>query len=230
MSKQAVAIVRIDPGTVRSALASAGGEDQRVGANGETFRIGALDDATLVHLGIAIGSEPGELAARIRGLMGDLLEAHAEARGVPLYPSSYALEARTWGAAIEELGEAADWVKVQADAPEGMADTLRAFGLDASQVAEMGRHLQGAGGEDMFAAAMQAAREMSESGAFQDLAERMRGAGLGADPSALAGVGLDAMGLDLEALTKEAQRVLAENPDLEEQLRRALEGGDGEDE
>lgn len=227
MTKQAVAIVHVDAGTVRSVLApAAGSEDQRVGANGESFRIVALDDATLVHLGIGIGSEPEELAERLHALLGDVLERHEEARGVPVYPSSYALEARTWAAAVEELGEAADWVKVYEDEGDGMADMLSAFGLDPKDVAEMQKQLQGPGGQDMFAAALEAARALSEQGAFNDIAERMRQMGA-VDPSALAaGMG----GLDLDALTREAQRVLAENPQLEEELRRALEGAGDEDE
>jgi hypothetical protein len=239
MSMQAVAIVRIDAGSVRGALASAGGEDQRVGANGEAFRIVALDDATLVHLELGIGSEPSELAARIRELLGELLDQHDEPRGVPVYPSSYALQARTWAAAIEELGEAADWVKVEEQLPglAGMGDMLRAFGLDAGDLAEMGKHLAAPGGnEDVFAAAMRAAQEMSERGAFKDLAERMRGMGIGDDPQKLleqmgGASGLGGMGgLDLEALTRQAQRMLNENPELAEQLSKALEGADdGED-
>jgi hypothetical protein len=235
MSKQAVAIVRIDAGSVRGALAAAGGEDQRVGANGEAFRIDALDDATLVHLEIGIGSEPSELAARLEELLGELLEAHEEPRGVPVYPSSYTLAARTWEAAIEELGEAADWVKIEEETAGlgGMGDMLRAFGLDAGDLADMGKHLGAAGaGEDVFAAAMRAAQEMSQRGAFKDLAERMRGMGVPEDPQQL----LEQMGgtaglgaLDLEALAQQAQRMLSENPELAEQLSKALEGGDDDD-
>jgi len=237
MSKQAVAIVRIDAGSVRGALASAGGEDQRVGVNGEAFRIAALDDATLVHLEVSIGSEPSELATRLRELLGEVLDAHEEPRGVPVYPSSYTLEARTWAAAIEELGEAADWVKIQEEMAGlgGMGDMLRAFGLDAGDLADMGKQLGAAeAGEDVFAAAMRAAQEMSQRGAFKDLAERMRGMGVPDDPQKLleqmgGTAGLGAMGLDLEALTQQAQRMLSENPELAEQLSKALEGADGED-
>jgi hypothetical protein len=216
---------------VRGALAAAGGEDQRVGANGEAFRIAALEDATIVHLEVGIGSEPSELAARLRELLGELLDAHDEPRGVPVYPSSYALEARSWAAAIEELGEAADWVKIEEDVAGlgGMGDMLRAFGLDPGALAGMGQHLGAGAGEDMLAAAMRAAEEMSQQGAFKDLAERMRGMGVPEDPQKL----LEQMGgpggLDLEALAEQAQRMLSQNPELAEQLAKALEGGDGED-
>lgn len=222
MSKQAVAIVRIDAGTIRKELAAAGGDDRRVGANGESFRIEALDDATLVHLGIGIGSEPDELADRLHALLGEVLEEHDEARGVPVYPSSYALQARTWEAAVEELGEAADWVKIfEEESADDMGGMLSALGLDASDVAELQKQLESPEGGGIFAAALQAARTLTEQGAFGDIAERLQQMGA-TDPSALAG------GLDLEALTQQAQRVLAENPELEEELRRAFEEAGGE--
>lgn len=220
MTKQAVAIVRIDPETVRNALASAG-DDRRVGANGERFRMGELGDATLVHLELGIDREPDELAARVRALLGDLLDAHEEARGVPVYPDSYALEADGWDAAIEELGEAADWVKVSAPAAMSnpMSEALRAFGVDESALG---------GQDDVLAAAMRAAQQMAESGALEQLAERMRESMGGVSPEDALRGGMG--GLDLEALTQQAQRMLAENPELEEQLRDALGASDDEDE
>lgn len=229
MSMQAAAIVRIDAQSVRAALASAGEEK---------VRIEALDDATIVDLGIGLGSEPEELAARLRALLGDVLDAHEDPRGVPVYPSTYSLQARAWDAAVEELGEAADWVKVAEGGAMAadVANVLSAFGLDPSDVAQMEKAFTGGEDGDVFAAAVRAAREMAERGVFKDLAERMRSMGVEQDAQkALERAGADArlagMGLDLEALAAEAQRMLDENPALEEEIRKALEeAGDDEDE
>lgn len=235
MTKQAAAIVRIEPGRVRDAFAAIEGkEDVYTGANGEPFGIVALDDATVVQLGISIASEPEELAERLEALLGELLDAHADPRGVPIYPSSHALEATGWDAAIEELGEAADWVSL--DAGGGVGDILQAFGLGAGELEDMQKIFAEGDRSALLSSAMRMAQEMAESGALEDLAKRMRimqGADGGDEQwkQLERATATDRLGgLDLEELSKEARRMLEQNPELEEKLRSVFEGPDEEDE
>ncbi len=236
MTKEAAAIVRIEPAQLRDAFAAVGGkEDQRAGANGEPFEIVAVDDATVVRLGISIASEPEELAARLEALLGELLDAHDDARGVPIYPSSHALAATSWDAAIEELGEAADWVSLDAG-PGGIGDMLAAFGLNEDSMKEMEKMLGGADRDALLSSAMRMAKEMAESGALDDLAKRMRllqGADGGEEQwKALErGNATDRLaGLDLEELGKEARKMLDANPELEKKLRSVFDEPEDDDE
>lgn len=240
MTKNAAAILHIAPTLVRDALAPAEGDDVRVGANGEHVRIAALGDATIVHLGIGIGAEPEELADRLDALLGDLLDQHEEPRGVPVYPSSYELEAQSWEAAIEELGEAADWVRLDEEPAGGMAELLGAFGLSAEQLESM----EGAMGalpegdrDKLFSSALRMAEELSKSGALEELAKRMHvfGAKDGEDQwkalerKETGKERWSGLGFDVDALADQARAMLAADPELEERLRNAIEGADEED-
>jgi hypothetical protein len=195
--------------------------------NGDHCRILALEDATIVHLGIPI---TGELGPRLRALLGNLLDAHADPRGVPVYPTSYTLAAKTWDAAVEELGEAAEWVRLE-NPRAAMADMLGAFGLGAGEIADIERAVASGDRDQLFSSALRMAQEMADRGDFAELAQRMNEQDLGnaLDPSQLQG-----MGVDLEALTREAQRMLQQNPELEAQIRAAFgapeddENGDDE--
>lgn len=236
MTKQAAAIVRIEPARVRDAFAAIEGkEDEYTGANGEPFGIVALDDATVVQLGISIASEPEELAERLEALLGELLDAHADPRGVPIYPSSHALEATGWDAAIEELGEAADWVSLEEDGG-GLGDMLKAFGLGAGGLEDVQKIFAEGDRSALLSSAMRMAQEMAESGALEDLAKRMRimqGADGGDEQwkQLERATATDRLGgLDLDELTKEARRMLEQNPELEEKLRSVFEAPDEEDE
>lgn len=236
MTKQAAAIVRIEPGRVRDAFAAIEGkEDAYTGANGEPFGIVALDDATVVQLGISIASEPEELAERLEALLGELLDAHADPRGVPIYPSSHALEATGWDAAIEELGEAADWVSLEGDGGGGIGDMLKAFGLGAGELEDVQKIFAEGDRSALLSSAMRMAQEMAESGALEDLAKRMRimqGADGGEEQwkQLERATATDRLGgLDLEELSKEARRMLEQNPELEEKLRSVFEAPDEED-
>ena len=51
---------------------------------------------------------------RLAALMGDVLAAHDDPRGVPIYPSSYTLVATRWDDALAELGDGADWIPLPA--------------------------------------------------------------------------------------------------------------------
>lgn len=225
MTKEAAAIVRIDPARVRDAFAAAEGkEDVRIGDNGEAFAIVALDDATVVHLGIPIASEPVELADRLEDLLGELLDEHDDDRGVPIYPSSHALQARTWEGAIEELGEAADWVSLDEGDAGGLGDVLKAFGVGEKELEEMEGLLAGADRSALLSSAMRMAKEMAESGALEELAKRMRilqgASGEDAWKALDRGTAADRLrGMNLDELAQEARRMLDENPELGKKIR-----------
>ncbi len=216
MSMNAIAVLRIGPDVVRAALPT----------GGEVPRIDALENATLVHLGVPLTAEPAALAHRLAGLVGDVLAAHTEPRGVPIYPESYTLRATSWDAAIEELGDGADWIPILESRP-AMPDLSAMLGAGgAEQMAAFAEQLRGGGGADMLQQAMQMAQQLAESGALQGLAQRMAGATspeealeqMGAGPEALGALG----GLDLSAMAAQAQSMLAQNPDLERTLREQL--------
>jgi len=236
MSMNAIAVLRIDPDVVRASLPQ----------GGESPRIDALENATLVHLGMPLTAEPQALGLRLASLMGDVLALHQEARGVPVYPTSYELKAKTWDAAIAELGDGADWIPVLGTQPampdlSGMPDLASMLGAGgAGQMAALAEQLQSSGGADMMQQAMQMMEQLSQSGALAGLAEQMAGATtpeqalqqMGAGPDALGALG----GLDLNAMAAQAQSMLAQNPDLERQMREQLGAagievpGKGEDE
>lgn len=247
MTKHAAAILHLAPSLVRGALvpherATSPNGDIRTGANGEPVQVAALSDAAVVHLGISLGAEPSELAERLRALLGELLDEHDEPRGVPIFPASYALEAQSWAEALEELGEAADWVRVHDDEPAGgMAALLGAFGIDPGQLGAFGIDPTQLGGldgalagidrDELFASAMQMAEQMARSGALGDLAARMsvqpardaEGTRAQAKPGEAPGqAGWGGLGLDLGALAEQARELLAADPELEMRLRGAM--------
>jgi hypothetical protein len=241
MTKHAAAILHLAPSRVRDRFPAADGDDVRVAANGEDVALAALEDATVVHLGVSIGAEPEQLAERMRALLADLLDAHEEPRGVPVYPSSYELQATTWAAAIEELGEAADWVEVrEEDSAGGMAGLLGAFGIDPGSLGAFGidpkqlEALEGTLGgidqEKLMSSAMRMAEAMARSGALDDLAKRMHvfGPKDGEDPRRdleREDAGEERckdLGFDVQALAEQARELLAADPDLEARLRSAV--------
>ena len=93
-------------------------------------------------------------------------------------------------------------------------------------MAAFAEQLQGGGGADMLQQAMQMAQQLAQSGALEGLAAQMAGAAspeealqkMGAGPDALGALG----GIDLSSMAAQAQSMLADNPDLERQLREQL--------
>lgn len=231
MALDAIAILHVPPTVVHEALpASKDDAALRVGKNGEPVRVVPLADAVCVHLGVPLASEPDALADRLDDLLEDLLDVHDDARGVPVYPSTYALAAKSWAEALDELGEAADWIDVDAELDNPMAALLG--GLGGGDMAAMMQQMQGLGpGGDpaaMMETAMKMMGQLAESGALADLAKAMSGAMPATDPRA-ALEQLGGAGMDLDALTKQAQAMLDEDPELERKLRESL-AASGDDE
>ncbi len=117
MSMNAVAIVRIAPETLREALRPSGGGDLPDvfdrGA-GLSFRIRALDDATLIVTSLGFDHEPDEIADALKRCLGGVLSAHRDARGVLVFPDKAMPSARGYDAVLDEIGELGFWVSLTA--------------------------------------------------------------------------------------------------------------------
>ncbi len=245
MGMEAVALVRIEASVLASGLKAAGPSGtELVGANGETLTIAALDDASLIFTSVSVrDADPDQLGGLIRALIGDTLDRHDDDRGVFTFPKAALPAARTYAAAIEEVGEMGEW------APRVTAADLEERGGDFAAVA--GDLLEGLGPDVMD---LQRRMMAGEPGAMQDAMKQV-GAML-SDPSkkdalmqavaALSGQGstlqdmaanlpmgggipnpADLMkNMDLGALQEQAQKMMADNPNLEKELMEKLGGKD----
>ena len=84
MSMDAVALLRI-PSTKLTAT-NAGDSSTFRTADGTALPIRALPDATMVFTKANFASEPDELGAAIRKLVGAVLDQHDDARGIYVFP------------------------------------------------------------------------------------------------------------------------------------------------
>jgi len=98
-------------------------------AMGRSLMARPLDDCTALDLAFRFDTPETTLGSVLRRDLGTLIEAHGDERGVFVYPSVATLEATSYDAALEELGEGGMWVKVpaQADAQVGPNDALGVF-------------------------------------------------------------------------------------------------------
>jgi hypothetical protein len=99
----------------------------------------SIGDAVLVRLPVGFASEPHELAASLRGLLGDRLASHVDPRGVFVLPGAaleHALRADGYDAAVALIGEAGMWVAPEASAPARSAalEALMARALDGEEI------------------------------------------------------------------------------------------------
>jgi len=221
MGINAVAVLRIDPAMVEQALAAGAEKGMRVGANGEPVKVTPLGNATLVHLGASIAQDPRALGSRLEALLGDVLVAHDEPRGVPLFPESYSLVAQSWDDAIAELGDGAEWIELPRAQP-AMPDLGAMLGAMGGMDG-LNEQLQGAGGAAMLEQAMAMAQQLAQSGALEGLAQQLQGAESPEDALQKMGAPPDALsGLDFGQMAAQAQRMLQDDPDLEQRLRGAF--------
>jgi hypothetical protein len=73
-------------------------------------RIEPLDDCALLHTGESFATEPEQLSARVRALLGEAVaDRHDDARGIFYIPDVAAPKARTYDAVIAEVGEGGAW-------------------------------------------------------------------------------------------------------------------------
>lgn len=220
MTLEAVAAIKVPPGEVKAKVAPSG------------QRVLALDDAAAVHLGVKMTeASPEALAARLRELVGDeLLARHEHPRGVPVYPASYAPDASTFDALVEELGEAADWIRVDEDAAEedpfaAMAGLLGGAGVDLEALQQ-----QAASGDPnaLMQSAMQLAQQLADSGKLGELQEAMSGMLGGVDPRELlaqSGISAEELERRVGALDPAALEELGVDQDT---LERALAESEGD--
>jgi hypothetical protein len=83
------------------------------GRNGAPLFARGLEDATLVFTQASLRDvEPDELSHFVRLLLGDVLDRHADARGLLVFPDAVRPKARRWLALVEELGELGEWLPI----------------------------------------------------------------------------------------------------------------------
>jgi hypothetical protein len=79
------------------------------------LRTTSLEDGVLLHTQAPFDSEPAELSALLRELVGDALDRHGDERGVLIIPSVAAPSARRYEGVVQEVGEGGFWVPLAAD-------------------------------------------------------------------------------------------------------------------
>ncbi|MBI2396010.1 MAG: hypothetical protein HYV09_40985 [Deltaproteobacteria bacterium] len=137
----------------------------------ERLRAQKLDDATLVHTGVAFGSDLEMLAYGVRTSVGDALYRHDDPRGVFVLPDVVAPKAKTYDDVIAEVGEAGEWVQLPAAGEVPVALTGAAAG---SFEAMMGQAMQALGGENL--AEIQRAIASGDYAAMARLQQKMAAA------------------------------------------------------
>ena len=207
MSIDAVALLK------RSSL-----RDTSVGSH-PGFLEHALEDAVLFHTHAHFGHEPDELAFTLRAQLGELLDAHQDARGIFLLPDvalEHAMQAQRYDAVIEAIGEAGMWCPlVSADfIPQRMQDdAVMALLARAQSGEDVSPESLQAGMQSM----MEAMRQQSQ-GSDEAHDEEGTNPGLPVQANLLQGRGL------LEMLKDPALMALAE------QMKTSMMGDESSDE
>lgn len=226
MSMNAVALVKIDGTSLEES---------------DQMKVTRLDDAVLITTTVSVrDTEPEQLGLVIRALLGDALDGHDDERGVFTFPAAAKPDAKTYAAAIEEVGEMGEWVPraTAEDMPAGEGD-LAALAGDllggmGPDVMELQKRMM-AGDPTAMQDAMKHVGAILADPSKQAALMQAASAFMSGD-SPLAGMaqnlppGMNPMdmmqNMDLGALQKQAQEMMEKNPDLEKQLRDKLEGGE----
>lgn len=137
----------------------------------ERLHVDKLNDAILVHTGVAFGGDLEMLAYGVRTSIGDALDKHDDARGVFVMPDVAEPRADTYDAVIAEIAEAGEWVPKMAagEIPEGLLDAP-----DGSFAAMMGQAMQALGGANL--AEIQRALASGDYSAIEKMQEAMAAA------------------------------------------------------
>lgn len=137
----------------------------------ERLHVEKLDDAVLVHTGVAFGGDVDMLAYGVRTSVGDALEKHSDERGIFVLPDVAEPRARTYAGVIDEVGEAGEWVpKIEAGAiPSSLLDAP-----DGSFAAMMGQAMQALGGTNL--AEIQRALSTGDYSAIEKMQEALAAA------------------------------------------------------
>ncbi len=158
MSLDAIALLRLSTDQLAQALRVEDETEEGIvfRVTGRSLSARTLEDATALHLALRFDTPEATLGSVLRRDLGDLIEVHGDPRGVFVFPSVAQVEATTYEAALEELGEGGMWITVPApaDARVGPADAMGIFqGLAAGMGPDMFRQVEAmlggtAGGED----------------------------------------------------------------------------------
>ena len=232
MSIDAIALLRLSFDELGKVLRVAEETDEGTvfRAMGRSLEARALDDAVTLNLALRFDTPEATLGAVLRRDLGELVEVHGDERGVFVFPSVAQVEASTYEAALEELGEGGMWIAIPAaeDARVGPSDALGVFqglagGLGPDlfgQVEKMMGQLQaegfdeddegpGEGGPQLPAGLAELAKGFLENDEMRGMIEGMAAQMFG---------GGDGPPADLAARAKEvAEKATAANPELAEQ-------------
>lgn len=191
-------------------------------AMGRSLMARPLGDCTTLDLSFRFDTPEATLGSVLRRDLGTLIEAHGDERGVFVYPSVATLEATTYDAALEELGEGGMWVQVPqaADAKVGPSDALGVFqGLAGGLGPDLLGQVQGMMGDlpkneegqpQLPAGLAEFARGFLENPEMRGMLEGMAKQVLGPDGQ---------IPDDLLGKAQEAAQQVASNPELAEQAK-----------
>jgi hypothetical protein len=213
MAIEAVALLRIAPSALEQALGPAGGGGEaQPGGAGPRWQ--ALDDAVLLFTRMPMReTDPEDIAAAVGELLGEALDAHDDERGILLFPDAAAPRARSYAAAVDEVGDLGEWVPVPDEAPmDGGLGAL--MGQLGPQIAAMQQQLLS------DPAALQAA--MAQVSSLLGVPTDPRGGMPDSTALLQAMGGLGMGGIDMGAMAAQAQRFVTENPDAAEQMMKSL--------
>ena len=217
----AVAVLPIPLADLESRLPRVGeGEGHVVLAREDRrFRAEALEDGTLLHLGLPFSADPRVLGGRLAADLGPLA-AHCHGRKVYVFPDVARPERRTALGVAQELGEGGEWVALpDAAANDPVAQAFAGGALPGGMLEQAQAMLGGMpGGLDAGAleGAMKAVFENPAAlGALQQMAGQLFGEG---------GPGTESPGELFAKAQGLAAKLSEEQPDLVGAIRRGLEG------
>ncbi len=93
------------------------------------MHVESLEDAVLVHTGLAFSSDPEELVARLHAALGGQLDDHDDPRGIFVLPDVARPRTRSYLDVLDEVGEGGSWLSFeQLGSSFGLPDGLGALG------------------------------------------------------------------------------------------------------
>ncbi len=170
----------------------------------EPARARGIDGGVILTTELSVRDlEPGQLGAALRSAVGESLDLHDDERGLFVFPDVVRPKSRSYEGVIEEIAEAGEWMTAT-PAVVGEAASGEPQSLDQL----VGGVMQ-AFGPELF----EMARGVMENN--PDLARDL----MGGDPGSM----------DLGSLTRKAQELMQQNPELAETLARQMGGKDPSD-
>ncbi len=209
MSTDAVAVLHVTLETLREYLEPAREGDGVESADGVSMAVTALDDGALVFTRFPLAdADSDQIAIMLRDRLGDALDEHDDERGVLVFPSAVKPKATSYAAVVEEIGELGEWAPVveedhappqlQGQLPPGLdallGGMMRELGPD---IGDISRAMMGGDPAAMEKAMQRVQQAVEKSGGIDHMMSALMGGGV-----------------DLSSLQAQAEKALADNPDL----------------